>query len=107
MSFLETKFAAFVLAPQKPTTFVLAPQKPTTFAPQKPTTFAPQKPTTFVLAPQKLTTFVLASQKLTAFVFRRPFFRQQAREGKSRYYARKGSTREWNADNIGIQYPEQ
>ena len=101
MSFLETKFAAFVLASQKPTTFVLASQKPTTFV------LASQKPTTFVLASQKLTTFVLASQKLTTFVFRRPFFRQQAREGESRYCTRKGGAGEWKADNIGIQYPEQ
>ena len=70
MSFLETKFAAFVLVPQKPSAFVLA------------------------------------SQKLTTFVFRRPFFRQQAREGESRYCTCKGGAGEWKADNIGIQYPE-
>jgi len=86
---------------QKPTAFVLALQKPTAFV------LASQKLTAFVLASQKLTAFVLASQKLTAFVFRRPIFRQQAREGKSRYCARKGGVGEWNADNIGIQYPEQ
>ena len=55
----------------------------------------------------KFAAFVLASQKLTTFVFRRPFFRQQAREGESRYCTRKGGAGEWKADNIGIQYPEQ